>query len=220
MCLPISRLLPITSAPTLHDQGKAALLCPQGHPPYPCKDLKPFDLPKMRCFKETLKMGGGDTNRKNHLFGGRVFRCFFFSFFLYFPSFFLVHSSGLSISHSCAHVCALSFLVVCVFQFLFCFLKNFGFAVGGQRRSQRLDPHMAGLGQGAGPRLLRGSLCLKPLRISYCSSQGAGWGLTEGSLVAASPRVQATGAPCQTRRLGGCEESEPGALLPANLKFG
>lgn len=32
----------------------------------------------------------------------------------------------------------LFFLVVCVFQFFF--FKNFGFAVGGQRQSQRPDP--------------------------------------------------------------------------------
>lgn len=109
------------------------------------------------------------------------------------------------------------------FSFFFFFLKNFGFAVGGQRRSRRLDPHVAGLGQGAGPRLLRGSLCLKPLRISYCSSQGAGWGLAEGFLAAASPRVQATGVPLSGEervRREGCEESELGALLPANLQFG
>lgn len=128
---------------------------------------------------------------------------FFFSFFfLYFPSLFLF-SSFLSISHSCAHVCAFSFLVVCVFQFLFCFLKNFGFAVGGQRRSQRLDPHMAGLGQGAGPRLLRGSLCLKPLRISYCSSQGAGWGWQRDPWWQLPLESRPQGLPCQTRRLGG-----------------
>lgn len=91
------------------------------------------------------------------------------------------------------------------------FQKNFGFAVGGQRRSRRLDPHVAGLGQGAGPRLLRGSLCLKPLRISYCISQGAGWGLAEGFLVAALPRVQAAGAPLSSEervRREHCEESK------------
>lgn len=106
---------------------------------------------------------------------------------------------SLHLSLPCTCVCSLFWLCV---SFSFFFFKNFGFAIGGQRRSQRLDPDMAGLGQGAGPRLLRGSLCLKPLRISYCSSQGAGWGLAEGFLVAASPRVQATGAPCQAR-LGG-----------------
>ena len=69
---------------------------------------------------------------------------------------------------------------------------------------------MAGLGQGAGPRLLRGSLCLKPLRISYCSSQGAGWGLAEGFLVAALPVVQAAGLPSG-------EESKPEHLpLPTS----
>lgn len=47
-----------------HDLGKAALLSPGS--PHPCKDLKPFDLPKMRCFKETLKMVS-DTNRKKPL---------------------------------------------------------------------------------------------------------------------------------------------------------
>lgn len=138
MCLPISRLLPITAPPLCTALSPGPLTVPS-------KDLKPFDLPKMRCFKETLKMGGGDTNRKKTTYLVGEFSGFFFLFFCIFQvCFFLVHSSGLSISHSCAHVCALSFLVVCVFQFLFCFLKNFGFAVGGQRRSQRLDPTWQG----------------------------------------------------------------------------
>lgn len=148
-------------------------------------------------------------------FSGFFFLFFFFCIFQ--VCFFLVHSSP---SLTPVHVCALSLFWLCVCLFLFCFLKNFGFAVGGQRRSQRLDPHMAGLGQGAGPRLLRGSLCLKPLRISYCSSRGAGWGLAEGSLVAASPGVQATGSPARQGGWEGCKESELGALFPANLKFG
>lgn len=155
------------------------------------------------------------------------FSGFFFSF-LYFPSLFFISSFLWSLhlsllrARSRLFVFVFVFLVVCVSVFFF-FLKNFGFAVGGQRRSRRLDPHVAGLGQGAGPRLLRGSLCLKPLRISYCSSQGAGWGLAEGFLAAASPRVQATGVPLSGEervRREGCEESELGALLPANLQFG
>lgn len=155
----------------------AAGLCLHDHCS-PGKDLKPFDLPKMKWFKETSEMGQGqrgDTNRKKTTCLMGEFSGFFF--FLYFPSlcFSLVHSSGLSISLLCTCVRVL-FLFGCVCLSLFVFLKNFGFAVGGQRRSQRLDPLMAGLGQGPGPRLLRGSLCLKPLRISYCSSRGAGWG--------------------------------------------
>lgn len=124
------------------------------------------------------------------MFDERVFRLFSFFFSCVFQVCFpLVHSSGLSISLSRTR--GFFFLVVC-FSFS---LKNFGFAVGGQHRSWRLDRHVAGLGQGAGRQLLRGSLCLKPLRISYCSFQGAGSGLAEGFLATASPRVQATGAP-------------------------
>lgn len=134
---------------------------------------------------------------------------FLFSSFLW--------SLHLSLLCTCVHVL---FLFGCVCLSFFVFFKNFGFAVGGQRRSRRLD-HMAGLGQGPGPRLLRGSLCLKPLRISYCSSPcrvGVGRGLPGGSF----PRVQATGSPLSGRervRREGCE-NELGALPPPNLKFG
>lgn len=85
---------------------------------YPCKDLKPFDLPKMRCFKETLKMGGGDTKQeKTTCLIGEFSGLFVF---LYFPSL-LLFSSFLSISHSCAHVCALFFGCVCVSVFVLFF---------------------------------------------------------------------------------------------------
>lgn len=154
------------------------------------------------------------------MFDGRVFRGFPPT--QYFPSLFLFSSFfwSLHLLLPCTCVCSLFWLCVC-FSFVF-FLKNFGFAVGGQRQSQRLDPHMAGLGQGAGPRLLRGSLCLKPLRISYCSSQGAGWGWQRGSWwqLPLESRPQGPLSGKEVMR-GGCEESAPGALLPtASLKFG
>lgn len=64
------------------------------------------------------------------------------------------------------------------------------------------------------------SLCLKPLKISYCSSQGAGWGLAEGFLAAASPRVQAAGAPLsgeeRVRRKGCGERAGSPSPLPTS----
>lgn len=108
----------------------------------------------------------------------------------YFSSFLCLHLSPV---HMCARALSLSLSLSFFFWLCVCFSffkRTLDLPLVG-----RLDPHVAGLGQGAGPRLLRGSLCLKPLRISYCSSQGAGWGLAEGFLAAASPRVQAAGAP-------------------------
>lgn len=131
----------------------------------PKQGLKSLIFQRQGGSKKPLKWNGvgSDTNRKkkNTCLMGE-FSGFFF-FFLF--SKFVISSflwSGLSISPTREFVLSLFFGCVC-FSF---FQKNFGFAVGGQCRSRRLDPHVAGLGQGAGPRLLRGSLCLKPLRIS------------------------------------------------------
>lgn len=132
-----------------------------------------------------------------------VFSGFFF-FFLYFPSLFLF-SSFLWYHHLfCARVRACSFFWLCVcFSF---FLRTLDLPLVGSASPRGRTPHVAGLGQGAGPRLLRGSLCLKPLKISYCSSQGTGWGLAEGFLATASLESRPQGLPCQAGRLGGvCE---------------
>lgn len=134
-----------------------------------------------------------------------VFSGFFF-FCIFQVCFSLVHSSGITISF--VHVCAraLFFGCVCVSVFFFFFLRTLDLPLVGSASPRGRTPHVAGLGQGAGPRLLRGSLCLKPLKISYCSSQGTGWGLAEGFLATASLESRPQGLPCQAGRVGGvCE---------------
>ena len=132
----------------------------------------------------------GEKKQNKHLFDGRVFRLFFSVFSKFVISSFLKRSD-LSIFPTQEFVLSLSwffffsfFGCVCVSVF---FKRTLCLPLMGSAGLGGWTPQVAGLGQGAGPRLLRGSLCLKPLRMSYCISQGAGWGLAEGFLVAASP---------------------------------
>jgi hypothetical protein len=129
-----------------------------------------------------------------------VFFFFFFSVFSKFMFFFssFLWSLHLSFMCMCTHslFLALIFWCVCVFQFF----QNFGFSMVGSAGPWRLNLPVGRARQGAGSWLLRGSLCLKPLRISYCNSQGAGWVLAEGFPPGGGfPWSPGHGASCQLR---------------------
>lgn len=105
-------------------------------------------------WQETLNRGREGTNskakRKQNEKTTCLMRVFFFSLYVYskFMFFFTSFLWSLHLSRVCAH--SLLFLFIWCVSFFF-FLKNFGFAIGGQCWSPEAGLPLAGLGQGGRP---------------------------------------------------------------------
>lgn len=181
----------------------AAGLCLHDHCS-PGKDLKPFDLPKMKWFKETSKMGQGqrgDTNRKKTTCLMGEFSGFFF--FPVFSKFMFLFSSFLwSLHLSPVHMCARAlFIWLCVSQFV-CFFKELWICRWWAAPVPEAGPPHGRAGTRARPTAAERISVFKAFENKLLQFPGCRVGLTEGFLAAASPESRPQGVPCQAGREG------------------